>query len=340
MMANSSDNSLEHEGKLTIAKSGVLSLVQDRGRHGYQHLGIGMAGVVDPWCASWANRLVGNPFALPLLELTLGGLHFQVNAPSLIALTGSAIPFTINGRECRVWQSYPLSAGDRVSIGLPQQEQGDDSAMPGIRHYLSIRGGFLMPAVLNSVATNMREGMGGLNGKGRALERGDALIYRPSRAVTRLTLPQHKRQWWQSDLELCGEHFLRVIPCAQYKAFPKSLRKKLFSESLTIASQSNRMGYRFEEPLFSHSLPGMLSEATGLGALQLPNGGKPIVLLNDRQTLGGYPKLGSVAEIDCWRLAQMPPGQKIHFQLTSVVRAQRAKSELLNRLKKLRPEVC
>jgi len=329
-------NPLAPLGRLKVLKAGVLSLIQDQGRVGFQYIGVGTSGVVDPWCAGWANRLVGNAQSVALLELTHGGLHAEVTAPTVMALTGSAIPFHINGQPARLWQSYPLLPGDRLQIGQQSQQSEHSLLQPGLRHYLAIRGGFQIAPVLGSVSANLREGTGGLDRQGGALKTGGQLPYFTSLAQTRLMLPTRKWHWWESDVELLSEQHLRVIPCAQYHAFPKAMRQQLLSGQYTIAQQSNRMGYRLEGGDFKHSLPGMLSEATGLGAIQMPNGGTPIVLLNDRQTLGGYPKLGAVTEIDCWRLGQMRPGQTLRFQLTSIVRAQRAKSALLERIATLR----
>lgn len=328
-------------GRLNVHKAGVLSLIQDKGRTGHQNIGVGTSGVIDPWSAGWANRLVGNGIHSAQLELTHGGLQFEVSAPTVIALTGAPLAFTINGTQAKLWQSYPLVAGDVVHIGQATQLASQNSVvMPALRHYLAIRGGFLVTSVLDSVSANFREGMGGHTGSGKPLKRGEQLAFNSSLAQTRLMLPGHKWCWWQSDLELLSEQHVRVIPCAQYQTFPKHMRRQLFNCEFTISQQSNRMGYRLEGGQFQHNLPGMLSEATGLGAIQIPNGGAPIVLLNDRQTLGGYPKMGAVAEIDCWRLGQMRPGQTIRFQLTSIVRAQRAKSALLLRMEKLRMQTA
>ena len=343
-MANSLSRPLSHYGSLTILKAGVLSLLQDQGRIGHQHMGVSPSGVMDLWTAGWANRLVGNTPHVPQLEITHGGLAFAVSAPTVIALTGTPVKFTINGKRANLWQSYPLVSGDVVQIGQASPSSQPSSQppsqpftlLPGLRHYLAIRGGFVLTPILDSVSVNLREGIGGLSGFGSPLKRGDQLIFQASLAQTRLMLPAHKWSWWESDTELFSEQHLRVIPCAQYQAFPKILRRQLFSHHFTVSQQSNRMGYRLEGSHFRHDLPGMLSEPTGLGVIQIPNGGVPIVLLNDRQTLGGYPKLGAVAEIDCWRLGQMRPGQVIRFQLTSVVRAQVAKSALLTRMKQLK----
>lgn len=302
-----------------VEHAGVLSLIQDRGRSGWMSAGVSQSGVMDRWSAFWANRLVGNPLYSALIETAMGGLQIVAQAPTLICLTGAEVEFYINDIACELWHSYRIATGDRIRLGFPQK---------GLRNYLAIRGGIQVQPKFGSVSTSTREGIGGITGRGLGLQKGDIIPYFASQSATPLYLPKSSREWWQLDLGLESDTHFRVIPTGQYKDFSKVLRRELLTRGFEVSNDSNRMAYRLSGTKLPHELPGMLSEATGLGAIQVPCDGTPIVLLNERQSLGGYPKLGAVCSVDCWRLSQMKPGDVIRFQLISVPRAQRLAQEL------------
>ncbi|UAA37279.1 biotin-dependent carboxyltransferase [Paraneptunicella aestuarii] len=297
----------------SVIKPGFLTLLQDLGRKGVAHLGVSTSGVMDYWSAHWANRLCGNASYMPVLEIVMGALELKALASTVMCVTGADVKVTINGQKRACWQSHAIRAGDILKIERPDI---------GMRNYLAVRGGFVVQPILNSVATNMREGIGGITGDGQLIRAGDLLQYRQTAATTSLILPKRFIDWGWFDDVGCDPGTIRMIPGGQYSQFSKSARKTLLSNSYRISQDSNRMGYRLQGKAVVHDMPGMLSEATGLGAIQVPGDGQPIVLLQDRQTLGGYPKIGSVCAVDCWRLAQLAPGETVKFKLVSLHRAQ------------------
>lgn len=334
-----------------VLRPGVLSLIQDFGRPRFMHTGVAQSGALDQWSAHWANKLCGNPNVLPLLEVSMGGLELVASEETTIAITGALLPVRINDAEVPMWQSLTIKSGDTITLGHSSK---------ALRTYLSVRGGFQVEPIFESASTSVREGIGGhahlenrkakkwdsdaeqsaTAKQGLPLAKGDTLRYHASQANIQLMLPKRWQKWWQEDEELLSEQHIRVIPCAQYSIFPKNIRKALLSQTFTVSNDISRMGYRLSGPQLSHDLPGMLSEATALGAIQLPPSGNPIVLLNDRQTLGGYPKIGAVSPLDCWRLSQMKPADKVQFQLTSVARVHRKMKEVWALMNELPPQNC
>ncbi|MCY7296348.1 biotin-dependent carboxyltransferase family protein [Alteromonas sp. a30] len=313
-------------GFFTVIKPGILSLIQDRGRRGYAHDGISQSGVLDLWSAYWANKLCGNPLYSALIEVSMGGLELEASDSTLIAVSGADNVLKINGQPFESWQSVRIKAGDIVSVGF---------SSTAMRSYLAVRGGFQVNAAFGSVATNVREGIGGITGSGQALGKHDLLPYYPSAANAELTLSPRWRNWWKEDLELLSPQHFRLTPSHQYYDFPKTLRRSLLSEAFCVSQDISRMAYRLSGNELQHELPGMLSEATTLGDIQVPPNGHPIILLNDRQTLGGYSKLGALTNVDCWRLSQLKPNDVVRFQLTSVVRARKRLIELHRMMQEL-----
>ena len=170
--------------------------------------------------------------------------------------------------------------------------------------------------MFGSTSTVVREGIGGL--RGEKLAAGDRLPCRPSRAQTGLRLP---REWWP---QYSGQVELRVIPGYQYTHFPRLQQRRFFSLEWQVDQRSDRMGYRLQGPALQCELQGILSEGICLGAIQVPADGQPIVLLNDRQTIGGYPKIGAALSLDTARLAQLRPGGRVRFRAISPEEAHNA----------------
>lgn len=299
-----------------ITKPGFLTLLQDAGRRGVMHMGLASGGAMDRHAWAWANRLLGNPWGATALEITFGSLEFRSELDTQIAVTGATVPLTINGAPQPLWSTLKIRAGDLVCLGTPKA---------GIRSYLAVSGGFrVKPGPGGSCATFTREGTGGLHRDGRPLQTGDYLpCSAPAEPVPARRVPDQ----WQPDYR--KELVLDVIPCAQVDRFPAHTLETFFSSSYTLTPQTDRMGARLKGPALEVLDNRLISEGTSLGAIQIPPDGQPIVLLNDRQTVGGYPKPGAVTPGSLDALAQRPPGTKLRFRAITLHQAQREERRFL-----------
>lgn len=286
-------------GYLTTIKPGQLSLIEDFGRFGLSHLGITQSGPVDDYAYSWANHLLGNPANVPVLEITLGQAEFRIDHACQLAITGGDLGATLDGKPLTNWSTFPARKGQRLKFALPKN---------GLRAYLAVRGGFQIDLHLGSVATVAKEGLGGLHQDGQPLQAGDKLHFSTHR-LDRKPLQMTFRLKPDYNLPLR----LRVIESYQNDAFSEVARHTFFTRTFTVSQHADRMGYRLTGPAVHPPTEPILSEGIALGAVQIPPDGQPIVLLNDRQTIGGYPKIGCVAKIDLPRLAQAKPGQSVRF---------------------------
>ena len=295
---------------LQVIKPGPLTLLQDLGRQGWQHLGVAPSGPMDGHAARWANRLVGNPVAAPLLEIALGGAEFEIETNTWLALTGAPLDARLDGEPLPAWSCFPVRAGARLRLGFAQSGQ---------RAYLAAAGGgFQASATLGSVASNRREGLGGLEGQGAPLTAGQRL---GCAAVSEL------------HIHGCGPAArfvpdyrevptLRVILGGDAEAFGPAQQQALCTQSWRISPQSDRMGIRLagEVPLAPPRRQWSLGVVTG--AIQVPPDGQPIVLMADRQTMGGYPLLGFIHPLDLARLAQCPAHHQVRFAPVELAEAQ------------------
>lgn len=306
-----------------VHKPGVMTLIEDGGRIGYHRLGLTTGGPADTLAFAWANRLCGNHPGTSSLEITVGGLELEAEVATQIALCGADMPLTINGKAADGWRSHPVNPGDRILVGF---------ASAGVRAYLATAGGLRVPAVLGSTATVVREGIGGM--EGRKLVTGDVLPCPRTGSRDCLRVPAGYRPVYNRRV------LLRMVMGYQHDAFSPAERERFYQGEYQISSQSDRMGYRLEGPAVHCDMPGMLSEGISLGAVQVPPDGQPIVLLCDRQTIGGYPKLGAVLSVDLPLLAQLPAGGKVSFVPISVDKAREVRLQATKQFEQLEPEVC
>jgi biotin-dependent carboxylase-like uncharacterized protein len=292
---------------MTVVQSGVLSLLQDAGRRGSHRLGLTNGGPLDGEAYHYCNRLLQNKAGSTAVEISVGGLQLQSQVDTNICLTGATMPLTINGQDRAVWEVHRVAAGDLIHIGY---------ARSGCRSYLGVADGFVIAPAFGSTATVVRERVGGL--RGERLLAGDEL---PCAAVTArkcLYLHERDRPRYQNTLTV------RVIPGYQQRRFDRVEQRRFFSSTYRVSERSDRMGYRLEGPPVDCEVDGILSEGICSGAIQIPPDGQPIVLLNDRQTIGGYPKIGAALSLDAARLTQLPPGSTVHFAPITVHTAHRA----------------
>jgi biotin-dependent carboxylase-like uncharacterized protein len=264
---------------------------------------------MDRHAWAWANQLLENAYGSPALEITFGGVEFTSNLDTQIAITGAEVQCQINGESRPLWSVINLKAGDLVSLTAPKT---------GIRSYLAVLGGFQIdPGLGDSCASFTREGLGGLHQDGRPLQEGDHL---PCHAGVSQVPNRKVPEYWKPDYK--EDLVLSVIPGAQIDRFPASVLATFFSSTYTLTSQTDRMGARLKGPALKPAGTGLISEGTSLGAIQVPADGQPILLLNDRQTIGGYPKLGAVTPRSLDALAQRAPGTKLRFRPITLHEAQ------------------
>lgn len=287
-----------HSNAFEVIKPGMLSLLQDNGRFGQSHLGLTNGGPMDKVAYAWLNRLLNNANNATCIEVSIGGLVLKSNIRTVICITGAPMPFTINGDAKGLWRSYEVSPGDVIELGFSQQ---------GVRTYVGIAGGFQVTPSFSSTATVVREKVGGLNGG--ALQAGDLLAaFSQSKKHHSQFLEAEHQPSYQLNCHL------KVIPGYQQQQFSRLQQRRFFSGNYSVSKQWDRMGYRLSGPAISCDVNNMLSEGITLGAIQIPPDGQPIVLMQDRQTIGGYPKIGSVFSLDLYKLAQCGQGAEIEFE--------------------------
>ena len=309
---NSAANTTMHQSDsgFAVLQPGIFSLIEDAGRFGMHGFGLTTGGPLDRNAFRWANRLCANPPNCAAIEITVGGLVLQSNVNTTIAVSGASMPLTINRQPKALWRSHRVIAGDRIELGF---------ATAGTRAYLAVAGGFQIEAIFNSVASVPRESLGGLHRDGSPL-RADDLLPCPDQKdksqSPELRLPQRLQPDYSSNRAL-----LRVIPGYQQALFSDLQKQRFFSSEYRVTESCDRMGYRLSGAAIAPSADGILSEGICLGAIQVPADGQPIVLLNDRQTIGGYPKLGSVLSLDIGKLAQLAPGGTVRFEAISIEQA-------------------
>lgn len=310
-----------------VEQPGVLSLIQDAGRFGAFNAGLTNGGPVDLLAFHWANRLCSNKLNATVIEISMGGLTLTAQVDTTLAVTGANMPLTINGETKALWRSYHVTAGDVIALGFASQ---------GMRCYLAVAGGFNITPSFGSTATVCREGVGGLHG-GKLLT-GDVLacasINTNSNAKQNLILEDEFIPEYPNEL------ILHTIPSYQQQHFSSYQQRLFFSSEYTVSKNFDRMGYRLNGQVVTCEIDGILSEGICHGAVQIPADGQPIVLLNDRQTIGGYPKIGAVSSIDTAKLGQLSQGSKVRFKPISMEEAHNLFHLHLSRFKRTELITC
>jgi len=309
---------------LSCLAAGLLTTLQDLGRVGYQHQGIPVSGALDPVSLSAANLLVGNPSATAALEIAYQGPRLVVEADSVrLACAGAAAPIELvtaaeggRPRRLEMLTSARLERGDQIRIG----------AFAGVL-YLAAEGGFDVPAVLGSRSTLVRAGIGGLNG--RPLQAGDRLPLCRSQACD-------AEEVRLSAFDLTPPASFRIILGPQDDYFTPEALGLITQTSYTVTPASDRMGMRLAGPRLEHSRGyNIVSDGIAPGSVQVPGNGLPIVLLADRQTTGGYPKIATVISADLPALGRLTPGATVRFRLVGIEEAEAARRQLADLLAQL-----
>ncbi|AIF52276.1 biotin-dependent carboxyltransferase family protein [Pelosinus sp. UFO1] len=309
---------------IKVMTPGLLTSIQDLGRSGYQKYGVIVSGGMDSYSLRLANMLVGNEEGEAVLEITLVGPTLLLEEDILLAITGGDLSPTINGQPIPMGRPILVKQGSVLKFGVCQS---------GCRAYLAVRGGYNIPEVMGSKSTYIRAGIGGY--QGRALLAGDVLLIKEPQTDLPLLVSLSKKlgshsfaftSWYVGKFytsQKSQEYIIRVMPSSQFEFFTSDSREHFFQQAFKITTQSDRMGYRLAGPRLQLAEPlEMVSEAVALGTIQVPPDGNPIVLLADRQTVGGYPKIAQVAAVDNAYLAQVKPGETIRFQEISLAEAE------------------
>ncbi|TWT04437.1 biotin-dependent carboxyltransferase family protein [Planococcus sp. CPCC 101016] len=300
---------------LKILKSGLQTTVQDLGRTGFQKYGVIASGVMDPFAHRLANLLVGNKEQAATIEITLVGPVIKFTEDAIIALCGGDLSPRIDDKAVGMWRMLVVGKGSTLTFGEPRM---------GARCYLSIAGGVDIPEVMGSRSTYLRAGIGGF--QGRALEKGDEVpagqINKQQKKIMQKST-ENEFDWLLPPARYFEEPVIRMMPGRQFDLFDDNSRQRIFNEPFTVSPNSDRMGYRLEGTgLFLKTPKELISEAVSFGSVQVPADGNPIVLLADRQTTGGYPKIGQVASVDLPLISQLKQGQQLRFKEISLEDAQ------------------
>jgi biotin-dependent carboxylase-like uncharacterized protein len=298
---------------LLIERAGALASLQDGGRMGVRHLGVTQGGPVDWVSHSWANWLLGNPVQAATVEITLGNFSLRAESDTCLAICGADLGAELDDEAIVPGRSFKVRRGQLLTFAHPKR---------GVRAYLAAPGGFQATPVLNSCATVRREQLGGLTGDGRALADGDHLHWLGDAPADSRDLPS---QIVTPPSNLA----LSVVLGAQIGDFSGQSLFDAFNSEWTIDQRADRMGVRLLGPALHSTRSSMISEGVPLGAIQVPADGQPIILLNDRQTIGGYPRLGALTPAAVAQLAQCLPGTSLRLKPIALEAAQRAHRELL-----------
>ena len=292
--------------ELKVRRAGMLTSVQDLGRWGFQSSGVPVAGAMDLPALRIGNAMLGNPEGAAALEVTLLGPELEVCGGGAAVFAGADLGFSVNGRAVGSWRVVELKSGDVISFTGPKN---------GCRGNLCFAGGVGVPLVMNSRSTYMRAKIGGF--EGRALKNGDVITTgEPSPLWKRLdgfTLPPELNPALPADAPLS------LMTGLQEDLFTEKGRATLFSSEYTITSESDRMGCRLDGAKIEHVKGGdIVSDGVPLGAVQIPSHGMPIVMLADRQTTGGYTKIGVLTPLSIEALVQKMPGSPVRFRKASI----------------------
>lgn len=303
---------------IVIVNPGIYTTIQDRGRWGYQEFGMPVTGAMDDYSIRVANILVGNDEYDAVLETTLNGPEISFNIDAIVAITGANMVPRVNGNIVPMWRSFKLSKGDVLSFGMARQ---------GTRGYIAFAGGLDIPAVMGSLSTFVRGGIGGF--EGRKLKSNDEINLRNSnisfeegfnRVVPLKYVPTYNQN--------CR---VRAILGPQDDCFTEESIEKFFGSEYEVTSETDRMGYRLSGPILEHKAGAdIISDGINLGSIQIPGHGMPIVMMADRQTTGGYTKIATIISVDMPLIAQLKPGDKVHFEKIDVLEAHRVLKEYEN----------
>lgn len=294
---------------VSVESAGFLTTVQDLGRMGHRQSGVSTGGALDSFALRVANALVGNDDSAAGLELTLGSVRLRFSDSRVIAWCGGAFAVRIGDQERPAGHAGVVLKNEALTVTAPSA---------GARAWLAISGGIDVPLILGSHSTDLRGNFGGH--EGRALRDGDLLPLGTTTAAPWISEGSAPAPWAATAQ---SQHFLRVVRGPDWDRFTPDAQAALFERSFLVTPDSDRMGVRFDGPNLERNDSGdLLSEAVAPGTLQVPPAGRPILLLGDCQTIGGYPKIAHVITVDLPFAAQLSPGNLVRFKEVSLAEAQ------------------
>lgn len=294
---------------IIIKNGGFQTTVQDFGRPGYQRYGMAMSGAVDRSAYKMANILVANNVYEAVLEAEMMGPTLEFTTETVIAITGADMSPKINNQPIDNYRAVRVQPGDKLSFGILKS---------GCRAYIAFNGGLDIKKVLGSRATYTKAHLGGL--EGRKLKAGDTLEFRLP-----FTVPNNLEKRFIEPVVYGSDITVRVLLGPQEDRFTQKGIETFLNETYTVSPQFDRMGCRLDGPVIETVTDSnIISDGIAFGAIQVPDSGKPIIMLSDRQTTGGYAKIGSVINADIPMIAQAKAGDRIRFVLTDIETAQDA----------------
>lgn len=310
---------------IEIQQSGLYTSVQDFGRRGYQDLGFSVCGAMDKKSLAIGNFLVGNKEDEAGLEITLIGPKIKFTEENFIAITGGDLNPKLNGKEVSMYKAILVKKDDVLSF---------ENAKTGARAYIAFCGGLEIEKLMGSKSTNVKCSLGGY--KGRVLKEGDFIKFSSPKSY----LPNYLSRRLDFKLKEEQEIVLRVILGPQDDAFTNKGIITFLSEKYEVTKEFDRMGCRLDGPEIEHKCSAdIISDGIVLGSIQVPSHGKPIIMLSDRQTTGGYTKIATVISVDIEKLAQSKTGDKIRFEEISLEKAQKIYRDEIKKMKELKKEI-
>ena len=288
-----------------------VSLIQDKGRFGYQHLGITHSGALDEESYLYANLILQNSYDASVLEIFASGLKLLAHKNTIICITGAKFDIELNEKRISSYKAISMQVGD--TLHFTKQHSA-------LRAYLAVKHGFCIAQELGSSSVALKEKLGGLNGG--MIQKGDVLPFMKNKENH--TAPAFFQSLHPKFVPNYSQELtLRIVLGYQEEHFSKEALENFFSSTFHATNDMNRMGAKLTASTpIECNIKGIISEGIAFGAVQIMPDGNVTVLLKDRQTIGGYPKIGSVLPFDCFRLAQTTPFSILRFEAISLENAQ------------------
>lgn len=293
-----------------VIKPGFLATLQDNGRYGYAESGLSQSGVADEQAYQWANYLLDNRFNDAVVELTLGNCEWQALDDMEIVIAGADLRFSIDDQPAPLWQTILIRQGETLKCQNAVEGKG-------VRSIIAVKAGFLTPLKFGSRAVNLREKIGD------AIQAGDHLMTQPliAKSTRKKTIPYYFKPNYQQPLTL------RLIPSYQHEIFDQEQISTLLRQNYLINAASDRTGCRLHGQAIQKVPENMTSEGVAYGSVEITTDGQPIILLKDRPTIGGYPKIGTVFSLDLSKLAQRQTETQVKFELMTLKEAQQQRRQ-------------
>ncbi|MGE6615860.1 biotin-dependent carboxyltransferase family protein [Bacillus mycoides] len=296
-----------------ILHAGMFTTVQDLGRFHYQQYGVPVGGAMDKNALRMINMLVGNEENEAGLEITIMGPKLLIKKTTLLAIGGADMEPLLNGERIPLWRPILAEEGSMLCLG---------KAKSGCRAYVTFAGGINIDRTMGSKSTYIRAALGGI--EGRMLKKGDYFqIGTGAEVASRFIRNLQEEERIKTKWAICNnalpkykkQPILRVITEFEYDQFTEESIKSFFSKEYKVSNYADRMGYRLDGDVLNRVEEiEILSSPVTFGTIQVPNGGQPIILMADRQTTGGYPRIGNVISVDLPLLAQLKPGDYVTFE--------------------------